>query len=116
LASGWEETVAELERATARLALVRTEDFLEIAQAMNERSAAISRLRDLAESPGEQIPPVLLDRLKADFRNGEAVSHRVLLMRAGARAEASQLAESTFLARSLRACWPKHQALVDCTG
>lgn len=112
----WEEVVENLERATARLADVRTEDFLEVAKAMNDRSLAVQQLRGFAEHPAVPIEPPLLDRLTADFKNGAAAAEKLILMRAAARSELSRLTERAHLMNCLASTAPRAHQHLDCTG
>jgi hypothetical protein len=101
LTQSWEEVVSNLERATARLTGLPPDDILAVAQAMNDRSIAVARLREFAAQPPEPISPHLLDRLKEDCKSGEAIATNLLLLRAAARAEFSRFAEASFVLRSL---------------
>lgn len=116
LTQTWEEVVSELERATARLNGIPTEDFLEVAQAMNARSVAVARLREFAAQPSEPITPPMLNRLKKDCKNGEAIDRKLLLMRAAVRAEFSQAAEAGFMVRSLQGGRSESRPVVDWVG
>ena len=112
----WEEVVGGLEEATARLAEVRTEDFLEVAKAMNGRSAAIQQLRGFAENPTAPITSPLLDRLTADFKNGAAAAEKLILMRAAARSELTQLTDRAHLMNCLASTAPRAHQHLDRTG
>ncbi|MCW5982644.1 MAG: hypothetical protein KIT09_31440 [Bryobacteraceae bacterium] len=97
----WEEVISGLERATARLVCIPADDFLEVAEAMNERSVAVAHLREFAEQPPEPISGGFVDRLKEDWKRGAAINQKLLLMRAAVRLEFSRAAEAGFMARSL---------------
>ena len=112
----WEEVVEDLEQATARLAVVQTEDVLEVAEAMNDRSAAIQRLREFAEHPPAPITLRILYRLKADYDNGAAAAEKLMLMRAAARSELNRVTENAYLIRCLGATAPSIHKHLDCTG
>ena len=115
MAATWQEVIAGLEHTTARLSVVMADDFPAVAQAMNERSTAVARLREFAAQAPEPITPALLDRLKQDFESGAAFSKRLLLVRAAVHADLCRATEAGFMARSLHAP-PETRKLVNCVG
>jgi hypothetical protein len=115
-AANWEETIVQLERATARLKALPADDIAGIAEAMTERSTAILRLRDLAVQAPAVIPRQLLDRLKEDWRAGAAASKKLLLVRAATQSEYGRILEAAFLARSLQSGRAAARRRIDCTG
>lgn len=116
MAAPWEETIAQLKRATARLGALPAEDVAGMAKAMTERSAAIMRLPELASQPWAAISPELLDRLKEDRQAGAAIGKKLLLARAAAQVEFSRILEAAFLVRSLQGDRAGANRRIDCTG
>ena len=116
MAITWEDVVSSLEHTTACLLGVQAEDFLAVAQAMNDRSVAVAQLREFAAQPSEPITPPLLSRLRQDFESGAAFSKRLLLARAAAHAELCRVTEGGFMARSLNGGQSQTRRLVNCLG
>ena len=112
----WEKIVEDLEQTTARLKMVRADDYLAVVEAMNHRSLVIQQLREFAECPTSPITPNILDRLKEDFKSGTLVTEKMILSRAATRAELTRLAESGYLIRCLAGVSPRMHQNVDCTG
>ena len=112
----WEEIVNELERATAQLHSVASDDFLEMADAMNRRSVAVQRLQELAHRPSSAIPPVLLERIQRDFRRGANLHEKLLLAQAAVRSEVSRVAETGHLMRALAKNGNHPARRVNCTA
>lgn len=109
----WEQIVSELERATAKLAAAETRDLISLAQAMNERSLAVARLREAVAQPAAPVPPTLLDRIKSDIEAGAALAQRLLLLRAALRQEMGRVREDDHFLRSVPTA-TRPAACLDC--
>ena len=110
----WEQILTELEHSTARVAAVASQDFISLAEAMNERSLAVARLGEAIAEPVAPITPGVIERIKADFENGAVLTERLLLMRAALRADVGSMAENSQLLRSLPSGSARPAARVDC--
>jgi hypothetical protein len=99
---GWERALSDLERATSRLSDSRGKGLLEAAEAMSERAAALSRVRDLAARSAQPASQAVLNRLRADWERGELLTEALLLRRAEARAELHRMTSVGQFLRALR--------------
>lgn len=110
------ELLARLEQITARAQAIPLDDVESLSAAMEERSAAILELSALlAQTHPEALPEGALERLRRQRTASEALSHKLLLCRAAARAELARVLEAGHVARSL-APGPASSCDVDWQG
>lgn len=115
MADSWLEAVSQLEQATARVEALSPDDAAALIRAMNERSRAIARLRELLTQQPGPIPAPLLERLRAQLAANSRISRKLLLLQASARAELARITETAFLTRSLGG-GARTRRLVDFLG
>ncbi len=110
--SPWDNAIAELERASARLLAALPDNTPLIQDALSRRAEAIGRIQAIASPPDKET----LARLEKAAKAGVEAQRKLILSREQIRGNIARLNQSAYLGKAFSAKSAASPKAFDCEG